>query len=120
LKSSAQGANKSHVLLVGSQGAVAEARNHDLRWGSAPLQVVDQVKYLGVRLNCAWTWDTHVAATYRKGLGAFHTWRPVLVSPHTSVAAKLRIIHSFIRPVLEHGMEVWGPLTHLDAGTRKC
>jgi hypothetical protein len=26
-----------------------------------------------------------------------------------SVAAKLRIIHSVIRPVLEYGMEVWGP-----------
>jgi hypothetical protein len=54
--------DKSRVLLVGPPGAVAEARNHGFRWGSAPLQVVDQVKYLGVRLNCAWTWDTHIAA----------------------------------------------------------
>jgi hypothetical protein len=54
--------DKSHVLLVAPQGAVAEARNHDFRWGSAPLQVVDRVKYLGVHLDCAWTWDTHIAA----------------------------------------------------------
>jgi hypothetical protein len=93
--------DKSHFLLVGPPGAVAEARNHDCQSGSAPLQVVDQVKYLGVRLNCDWTWDTHVAAAYRKGLGAFHTWRPVLVSPRINVAAKLRIIHSVIQPVLE-------------------
>jgi hypothetical protein len=78
--------NESHVLLVGPPGAVAEARNHDFCWGSAPLQVVDPVKYLGVRLNCAWTWDTHIAAAYHKGLGAFHAWRPVLVSPRISVA----------------------------------
>jgi hypothetical protein len=25
-------------------------RNHDFRWGNAPLQVVDQVKYVGLRL----------------------------------------------------------------------
>jgi hypothetical protein len=104
---------------VGPPAAVAEARNHDFRWGSAPLQVVDQVKYLGVRLNCAWTRDTHIAAAYRKGLGAFHNWRPVLVSPRISVAAKLRIIPSVIRPLLEYGMEVWGPLAHLVAGTRR-
>jgi hypothetical protein len=65
--------DKSHVLLVGPPGAVAEARNHDFCWGSAPLQVVDQVKYLGVRLKCAWTWDMHIAAAYRKSLGASHT-----------------------------------------------
>jgi hypothetical protein len=102
---------------VGLPGAVAEARHHEFRWGSAPLQVVNQVKNLGVQLNCAWTWDTHITAAYRKGLEAFHIWRPVLVSPHISVAAKLRIIHSVIRPVLEYGMEVWGPLAHLAAGT---
>jgi hypothetical protein len=111
--------DKSHVLLVGPPGAVAEARSHDFRWGSAPLLVVDQVRYLGVRLNCAWTWETHIATAYRKGLGAFHTWRPVLVSTRISVAAKLRIIHSVIRSVLQYGMEVWGPLAHLVAGTRR-
>jgi hypothetical protein len=109
----------SHVLLVVPPGAVVKARNHDFRWGSAPLHVLDQVKYLGVRLNCARTEDTHIAAAYCKGLEAFHTWRPVLVSPRISLAATLRIIHSVIRPVLEYGMEVWGPLAHLDAGTRK-
>jgi hypothetical protein len=45
--------DKSHVLLVGPPGAVAEACNQDFRWGSATLQVVDRVKCLGVRLNCA-------------------------------------------------------------------
>jgi hypothetical protein len=88
---------------VQSPGAVANARNHDRRWGSAPLQVVDHVKYLGVQVICAWTWDMHIAAAYRKGLGAFHTWWPVSVSPRISVAAKLRIIHSVMRP----GSGVW-------------
>jgi hypothetical protein len=45
--------DKSHVLLVGPPEAVAAACTYDFRWGSAPLQVVDQVKYLGVQLNCA-------------------------------------------------------------------
>jgi hypothetical protein len=89
--------DKSHVLLVGPPEAMAGVWHHDLRWGSAPLQVMDQAKYLGVHLNCAWTWDTHIAVAYRKGLGAIHTWRPMLVSPRISVAAKLRIIHSVIR-----------------------
>jgi hypothetical protein len=98
--------DNSHVLLVGPPEAVEAARTHDFRWGSAPLQMVDQVKYLGFHLNCAWTWDTHIAAAYRKGFGAFHTWRPVLASPRIRVAAKLCIIHSVIRPVLEYGFEV--------------
>jgi hypothetical protein len=50
-----------------------------------------------------------ISAVYRNGLGAFHSWRPVLMSSHFSVATKLRIIHSVVRPVLEYGMEVWGP-----------
>jgi hypothetical protein len=61
----------------------------------------------------------HIAAAYRKGLGAFHTRRLVLMSPCISVAAKLRIIHSVIRPILEYGMEIWGQLVHLITGTRK-
>jgi hypothetical protein len=36
--------DKSHVLLVGPPEAVAGARHHDFRWGSSPLQVVDEVK----------------------------------------------------------------------------
>jgi hypothetical protein len=47
--------DKSHVLLVGPAETVVESRSYDFRWGSAPLQVVNQVKYLGVRLNCAWS-----------------------------------------------------------------
>jgi hypothetical protein len=39
------------------------------------------------------------------------------VSLRISVAAKLRIIHSVIQPVLEYDMEVWGPPAHLVAGT---
>jgi hypothetical protein len=96
----------SHVLLVRPPEAVAEARSHDFRWGSAPLQVVDQVKYLGEQLNCACTWDTHIADAYRKCLRADHTWRPVLASPRISVAAKLCNIHSVIQPVVEYGTEV--------------
>jgi hypothetical protein len=97
---------------------VAEARAHDYRWGSTPLKVVDQVTYLSVHLNCAWTWDMHIAAAYHKGLGAFRTWRPVLTSPRIKVAVKLRIIDSVIHPVLEYAMEVWGPRAQLAAGTR--
>jgi hypothetical protein len=53
------------------------------------------------------------------GLAAFHTWRPVLVSPRINAAAKVRIIQWAIRPVLGYGIEVWGPLAHMVAGTRK-
>jgi hypothetical protein len=48
--------DKTHFRLVGQQGAVAATRHHDFCWCDAPLQVVDRVKYLGVRLNCACTW----------------------------------------------------------------
>jgi hypothetical protein len=42
---------------------------------------------------------------------------PLLASPGFSVAVKLRIIHSVLRPVLEYGMEVWGPI--LESANRK-
>jgi hypothetical protein len=58
------------------------------------------VSYLGLLLNSAWSWDVHIAAAYRKGLGALHAWRSVLVSPRVRVAAKVRVIHSVICPVL--------------------
>jgi hypothetical protein len=101
--------DKTRILLVGPPEATVAARRHDFHWGTSSLTVVDQVRYLGIWLTSSWSWDTHIAAAYRKGLGAFHAWRPVLLSSRFSVAAKLRIIHSVIRPVLEYGMEVWGP-----------
>jgi hypothetical protein len=101
--------DKTHILLVGASDAAVDARRHEFHWGTSSLTVVDQVRYLGIRVTSSWSWDTHIAAAYRKGLEAFHSWRPVLMSSNVSVAAKLRIIHSVIRPVLQYGMEVWGP-----------
>jgi hypothetical protein len=43
----------------------------------------------------------------------------VLTSPRFRVAAKLRIINSVIWPVLEYGMEVWGPPQLPVTGKRK-
>jgi hypothetical protein len=99
----------THILLVGPPVAAVDARRHDFHWGTSSLTRVDQVRYLGIWLTSFWSWDTHIAAAYRKGLGSFHFRRPVLMSSRLSVAAKLRIIHSVIRPVLEYGMQVWGP-----------
>jgi hypothetical protein len=101
--------DKTHILLVGPPAAAVDARHHDFHWGTSSLTVVDQLRYLGIRLTSSWSWETHIAAAYRKGLGPFHSWRPVLMASRFSVAAKLRIIHSVIRPVLEYGVEVWGP-----------
>jgi hypothetical protein len=33
-----------------------------------PPQVVDKVKHLGVWFTSAWSWDSHIATAYRKGL----------------------------------------------------
>jgi hypothetical protein len=110
---------KSHILLVGPSAAVQEAQRDEFRWGCSPLQVVDKVKYLGLWFTSDWSWDTHIAAAYRKGLGAFHAWRRVLVSPRVSVSVKLRVFHSVIRPVLEYGMEVWGPVAPPLTRTRR-
>jgi hypothetical protein len=92
---------------VGPPAAAIDAWRHDFHWGSSSLKVVDQVRSLCIWLTSCWSWDTHIAAAFRKGLRAFHSWRPVLMSSRFSVAAKLRIIHPVIRPVLENGMEVW-------------
>jgi hypothetical protein len=99
---------------------------HDFHWVTSSLTVVDQLRYLGIWLTSSWSWDTHIAAAYRKGLGAFHSWRPVLMSSRFLVAAKLRIIHSVIRPGLEYGMEAWGPpdgsehRKRMRGGSRPC
>jgi hypothetical protein len=98
--------DNSYVLLVGPQAAIADAWRHDFRWGTSSLAVVDQVRYLGIWLTSSWSWDAHNAAANRKGFGDFHSWRRVLLSSRFGVAAKLPVIHSVIRPVLEYGMKV--------------
>jgi hypothetical protein len=101
--------NKTHILLVGPPDTTADAWRHAFHWGTSSLTVVDHVRYLGIWLTSSWTWDTHIAAAYRKVLGAFHSGRLVLMSSRFSVAAEFHVIRSVIRPVLEYGMEVWGP-----------
>ena len=50
-----------------------------------------------------------MAEAKQKGLKAFFKWSNVLSSPRIHVNVKMRVIHSVIRPVMEYGMEVWGP-----------
>jgi hypothetical protein len=71
--------SKTQILLVGPQAAAVDARNPEFHWGTSALTVVYQVRYLDIWLTSSWNWDTHIAAAYRKGLGAFHSWRPMLL-----------------------------------------
>jgi hypothetical protein len=81
--------DKTHILLVGPPEAAVDAQRHDFHWGTSSLTVVDQVRYFGIWLTSSWSWDTHIAAAYWKGLRAFHSWRLVLMPSRLSVAAKL-------------------------------
>jgi hypothetical protein len=73
--------DKTNVVLVGPPDAAADARCHDFHLGSFSLTMVGLARYLGIWLTSFWRWSTHVAAAYRKGLGAFHSWRRVPMLP---------------------------------------
>ena len=68
-----------------------------------------EIRYLGVWLTHHWDWARHIADAKNKGLAAFFKWASVLSSSRIKVDVKMRIIHGVIRPVMEYGMEVWGP-----------
>ena len=101
--------SKSAVMLVGSEAALATAAGSHFWWGTTELPQVTEIRYLGVWLTHHWDWARHIADAKKKGLAAFFKWASVLSSSRIKVDVKMRIIHGVIRPVMEYGMEVWGP-----------
>ena len=102
---------KSAILVVGNAEARSSETVEHFWWGCQEPPQVQSVRYLGVWLTNDWTWDKQVAEAKQKGLKAFFKWSNVLTSPRIHVNVKMRVVHSVIRPVMEYGMEVWGPPT---------
>jgi hypothetical protein len=105
-------------MLVGDATARAAAQGCRFWWGDTELPQVTDTKYLGVWLSHDWTWARHIAEAKKKGFAAFHKWAHVLASSRVKVDVKLRIIQRNIRPVMEYGMEVWGPPPGPDAAAQ--
>jgi len=100
---------KSVTLVFGDAAAQAAAGSHTWQWGEHALTRVHSIRYLGVHLHESGSWDGHVQQAAHKGTQVLHKWARVLTSGRLPVRHKLRLINSHLRPVMEYGMEVWGP-----------
>jgi hypothetical protein len=109
---------KCGVMLVGDATARAAAQGCRFWWGDTELPQGTDTKCLGIWLSHDWTWARHIAEANKTGLTAFHKGARVLASSRVKVDVKLRIIHGNIRPVMEYGMEVWGPPPGPDAAAQ--
>jgi hypothetical protein len=67
-------------LTTHAHDTCADARHHGFHWGTTSRTEVDQFRYLCIWLIWSWSSNTHIAAAYRKGLGAYHSWQRVLMS----------------------------------------
>ena len=99
---------KTVILVFGPPASRAAAASCAFYWGTDALPRCSSVRYLGLHLHEDGSWTEHIAAATRKGWAAYHSWAPVLASSRIRVALKIRIINTFIRPVMEYAMEIWG------------
>ena len=44
----------------------------------------------------------------------YYTWAPVLASTRIHVATKIRLLNTYLRPVMEYAAEIWGIPLHVD------
>ena len=100
---------KSVTMVFGARTAQARAQGDSWTWGTHTLHRVSSIRYLGVHLHETGSWEPHVQQAAHKGLQVLHKWARVLASSRLPVCHKLRLVNSHLRPVMEYGMEVWGP-----------
>ena len=105
---------KTLVIIFGTPAQRAALAQERFHWGAELLQRADTVKYLGVHLHADLTWRVHVAQAVRKGWATYYTWAPVLASTRIHVATKIRLLNTYLRPVMEYAAEIWGIPLHVD------
>jgi hypothetical protein len=76
-----------------------------LLWGTEPLPVVKQYKYLGVMLSSDCSWDAHVEYLCDKTRRVAHALGNVLHNRRMSAGARRLVLLAVLRPVVEHAWE---------------
>lgn len=100
---------KKTVIMVYGPPLIRAAHASDaFYWGPDVLPRCSCVRYLGLHLHEDGSWSEHIAQATRKGWATYHSWAPVLASSRIRVSTKLRVLNTYIGPVMEYAMEVWG------------
>ena len=85
-----------------------------IKWGEECLPITDSYKYWGVMLHKNLTWDAHIEHVVEKAMNAAKSLYPILLNRGLSAEIKRMVVLTLIRPVVEHGAQVWNPHTKRD------
>ena len=69
----------------------------------------NQIKFLGLTINCILTWDKHVDEITRKLNSVCYLMRNI--KPHMSLNTLQVIYHSLFQPVMSYSLIFWGNLS---------
>jgi hypothetical protein len=72
------------------------------------IPIQSSTKYLGIILDKRLTWSHHTKSKRKQTNIRLHLLRPILKSK-ISLAIKMLIYKSLIRPVWSYGIQIWGP-----------
>ncbi|XP_024081289.1 uncharacterized protein LOC112126449 [Cimex lectularius] len=99
--------NKSKIMVFRNGGRPAKSERWYLE--TEEIEVVNEYRYLGIRLTPALSMNKHVAdAVDRARMGLNSIWRPLIDNGDTAYPTKLKIFNTVSRSILCYGAQVWG------------
>ncbi len=96
-----------HVAATGSQ----QLTDSGIVWNNESVPVIDKYCYLGLWFQNDCGWRYHIQQTLERAEKVKNRLMPVWKNRHVSVDVKRVLLLSLIRPIFEHGSEVWWPST---------
>jgi hypothetical protein len=96
-----------HVPAAGSQ----QLSESGIVWNNESVPVVDKYCYLGLWFQNDCSWRYHFQQTMERAERVKNRLMPLWKNRHVSVDVKRVVLLSLIRPIFEHGSEVWWPST---------
>jgi hypothetical protein len=76
-------------------------------WGTEPMPVVQQYKYLGVMLHSDCSWEANVNYLCDKTTRIAYALESILHNRRVCAGARRLVLLAVMRPVVEHGSPVW-------------
>jgi len=100
---------KSAVMHVPPPRVSSNLTESGIVWNGVPVPVVTKYCYLGLWFQNNCSWNTHFEATMQKVGRRVAMLMPVWKNRHITVPVKRIVMLTCVRPIIEHGAEVWWP-----------
>lgn len=103
------GAAKSKYVVFTNKRRKDSDTTVQLKIANSPIQEVDDIKYLGINLNCKLSWNNHIDSKVKKAKQHMFILRKLI---HCKLGPNPGIMkwayESIVRPALTYGCHVWG------------